>query len=101
MKRKTKFKNGLVEQIKQEEKEELLQEELKGKYNIEEDVVVVEKSNMIKFFTKTLAGFVRVMAGILLYLLAIVGLAALLFPESRSVLWEQALIVFRDILRMI
>lgn len=101
MKKSKKFKNGLVEQIKQEEKEELHQEELKEKYNIEEDIVVVEKSNMVKFLTKTIAGFVRVMAGILLYLLAIVGLAALLFPESRGVLWEQAKIVFQDILRMI
>lgn len=101
MKKSRKFKNGLVEQIKKEEKEELHQEELKEKYNIEEDVVVVEKSNMVKFFTKTVAGFVRVMAGILLYLLAIIGLASLLFPESRVVLWEQANRVLQDILRML
>lgn len=98
MKKRKKFKNGLVERIKQEEKKELHQEELKEKYNIEEDIVVVEKSNMVKFLTKMVAGFVRVMAGIFLYLFAIIGLAALLFPESRDVLWEQAKMVFQDIL---
>lgn len=62
---KRKFKNQLVEQMKQEEREKEHQESLKERYDIEEDVVVVEKTNTIKFLLKTVLGGARLIIAIL------------------------------------
>ena len=45
-----KYKRKLVADIEKQKTEEKIQSDLKDKYNIQDpDVVVVEKSNMIKF----------------------------------------------------
>lgn len=43
-----KFKQDIVKKVKEEVLQEKRQEALKEKYEIADDVVVVEKSNMIK-----------------------------------------------------
>ena len=83
---KRKFKNQLVEQMKQEEREKEHQESLKERYDIEEDVVVVEKTNTIKFLLKTMLGGARLIIAILVFILALIGLTALIYPDSRSCL---------------
>ena len=98
---KRKFKNQLVEQMKQEEREKEHQESLKERYDIEEDVVVVEKTNTIKFLLKTMLGGVRLIIAILVFILALIGLTALIYPDSRSLLIRQGLQVWQEFMRLL
>ena len=98
---KGKFKNQLVEQMKQEEKEKEHQESLKERYDIEEDVVVVEKTNTIKFLLKTMIGGTRLIIAILVFILALIGLTALIYPDSRGVLIRQGLQVWQEFIRLL
>lgn len=98
---KRKFKNQLVEQMKQEEKEKEHQESLKERYDIEEDVVVVEKTNTIKFLLKTMIGGARLIIAILVFILALIGLTALIYPDSRSLLMRQGLQVWQEFMRLL
>lgn len=98
---KRKFKNQLVEQMKQEEREKEHQESLKERYDIEEDVVVVEKNNTIKFLLKTMIGGARLIIAILVFILALIGLTALIYPDSRSLLIRQGLQVWQEFLRLL
>mgnify|MGYP006972053910 FL=1 len=98
---KRKFKNQLVEQMKQEEREKEHQESLKERYDIEEDVVVVEKTNTIKFLLKTMIGGARLIIAILVFILALIGLTALIYPDSRSLLIRQGLQVWQEFLRLL
>lgn len=98
---KRKFKNQLVEQMKQEEREKEHQESLKERYDIEEDVVVVEKTNTIKFLLKTVLGGARLIIAILVFILALIGLTALIYPDSRSLLIRQGLQVWQEFLRLL
>lgn len=98
---KRKFKNQLVEQMKQEEREKEHQESLKERYDIEEDVVVVEKTNTIKFLLKTMIGGARLIIAILVFILALIGLTALIYPDSRSLLIRQGLQVWQEFIRLL
>ena len=98
---KRKFKNQLVEQMKQEKKEKEHQESLKERYDIEEDVVVVEKTNTIKFLLKTMIGGARLIIAILVFILALIGLTALIYPDSRSLLIRQGLQVWQEFMRLL
>lgn len=98
---KRKFKNQLVEQMKQEEREKEHQESLKERYDIEEDVVVVEKTNTIKFLLKTMLGGARLIIAILVFILALIGLTALIYPDSRSLLIRQGLQVWQEFIRLL
>ena len=98
---KRKFKNQLVEQMKQEEREKEHQESLKERYDIEEDVVVVEKTNTIKFLLKTMLGGARLIIAILVFILALIGLTALIYPDSRSLLIRQGLQVWQEFLGLL
>lgn len=101
MRKSKKFRSSLVKQIREDEKERLHQEELKQKYDIKDNTVVVEKSNTIKFVTKTIIGLVRFLAALIVFLLAITGLAAILYPDSRNILIHQALQVYRELLELL
>lgn len=103
MKRKKgKFRKAMVGQVKKEEREQKDQEKLRGRYHVEqEDVIIVEKSNMFKFITRTAAGLVKMLAGLAAFLLAVVGLAALVYPGSRNALYEQAQQVWRELLLLL
>lgn len=101
MRKSKKFKSSLVKQIKEDEKERLHQEELKEKYDIKDNTVVVEKSNTIKFVTKTIIGLLRFLAALIVFLLAITGLAAILYPDSRNILLHQALQVYEELLELL
>lgn len=65
-------------------KEQQKQEKLREKYGIEEKVIVKETSNMGKFLIKTGAIAIRVIASIVIVILAAIGLIALAYPEIRS-----------------
>lgn len=101
MRKIKKFRSSLVKQIKEDEKERLHQEELKEKYDIKDNTVVVEKSNTVKFVTKTMIGLLRFLAALIVFLLAITGLAAVLYPDSRNILIHQALQVYEELLKLL
>ena len=84
-----------------EEREKEHQESLKERYDIEEDVVVVEKTNTIKFLLKTMLGGARLIIAILVFILALIGLTALIYPDSRSLLIRQGLQVWQEFLRLL
>lgn len=76
-----------MEAIEEEEVKHQEQERLHIKHNIEDEhIVVVEKSNMLKFFIKCTGAVLRTMATILLLCLAAVGLLCIIYPETRQAL---------------
>lgn len=84
-----KFNHVLVTGYRQQQEYKKKQLELKVKHHIDDpDVVVVEKNNMAKFTIKTLISVLRTTANILLVLLAIIGVLALIYPETRAGLLE-------------
>lgn len=54
-----KYKKGLVNEVKADIAYEKEQEKLKEKYNLDEDVVVVEKSNAYKFTVTVLINVIK------------------------------------------
>lgn len=57
---------------------------IKKRHHIEDcNVVVVEKSNMVKFLCRTTWELIRMAALISLFALSIIGAASLLYPEPR------------------
>ena len=87
--KKKRFNEGLLITGKKEKIAfEEGQKRIKRKHHIDnENVVVVEKTNTIKFLVKAAGNTVHVIAAVILIGLAIVGLAALLYPEPRSELF--------------
>lgn len=91
-----KYKRGLVKDIEEQWLFEKEQKELKKKHHIseQEDRIVVEKDNMTKFFIRTGGSLVRIAANICIGALAIIGLAALVYPAPRA----ELLVVWKTIL---
>lgn len=87
------FKKNIVEEAKRKNQEAKEQERLKEKYNIGQDVVVVEKSNTYKFTVKMLVNLIRTILTVILLVLAVIGLISLLYPAVRN----QLLIVLSDV----
>ena len=60
------------------------QNRLRKKHMIEDqNVVIVEKNNMIKFSITSIVGLIRLAASIMLVILASIGLICLIFDETR------------------
>ena len=91
-----KYKRGLVKDIEEQRLCEKEQKELKKKHHISEqdERIVVEKDNMTKFFIRTGGSLVRIAANICIGALAIIGLAALVYPAPRA----ELLVVWKTIL---
>lgn len=93
-----KYKRKLVADIEKQKTEEKIQSDLKDKYNIQDsDVVVVEKSNMIKFLIHLLTSLLRLLCVLAVFCLAVCGLLALVYPEPRTALIQ----VFSSILKQL
>lgn len=77
-------KQFLVAYEDQQEKEKQ-QQKLHLKHKIEdENVVVVEKSNLISFSVKSIVAIVHMAAGIAILILAAIGLLCLVYPDTRK-----------------
>lgn len=97
-----KFKGELVKQIREENEAQKEQIHLKEKYGMEkEDVVIIEKSNLAKFFVRTFARMIRIAANILIFVLAVTGLAALIYPVSRMELIRQTWNIYHELIRFL
>lgn len=87
----SKFSQGLVGRAREEEKDRATQRHLREKYqvNTDQDVLIVEKSSLVKYLLNMGVMVIRLMAGIILFLLALIGLAALIYPNTRAGLVYQ------------
>lgn len=85
-----KYKPNLKKKVREERAFQEKQNTLKEKYDIAQDteVVVVEKSNVLKFLIRTLGAIIRLAAIITLITLAFVGVVALVYPQPRAALFE-------------
>lgn len=88
--------------IRKKAKKRMVGEARQGRLRIEnglvdKDVVIVEKSNMVKFFVRTIAALIRTMAALAVTGFAFIGLAALVYPEPR----REIVIVFEEVIRQL
>lgn len=83
-----KYKESLVKKIRIEQEENQKQKKLQEKYGINENVRIVERNNMGKFVVKTIGKCIRIVAVIILFILAAIGLTALIYPEIRQELLQ-------------
>lgn len=74
---------------------------MKDKYKLDENVVIVEKSNTVKFLIKTGIALIRIAVAITIFLLAVIGLISLVYPDTRHELGRQGLQIYRDLLRLL
>ncbi|MFR4917111.1 MAG: hypothetical protein ACLUB7_13710 [Coprococcus phoceensis] len=80
-----KYKESLVKKIRIEQEENQKQKKLQEKYGIQnENVRIVERNNMGKFLVRTMGRCIRITALIMLFVLAAIGLIALIYPEIRQ-----------------
>lgn len=92
------MKKQFLAAIEEEAVKKQKQEELHAKHNIQDkEVIVVEKSNMIKFSVRSIVALVRLCATILLLFLAAVGLLCLIYPETREPLWDFLLLNYEQL----
>ena len=84
-----KFKKGFVAEYKNKKQQEAQENRIKQKHHItDENVVVVEKSNTLKFIIRILVLFLKTAAWITLIILAAVGILCLVYPETRWALFD-------------
>ena len=84
-----KFKKGFVSEYKNKKQQEAQENRIKQKHHIiDENVVVVEKSNTLKFIIRILVLFLKTAAWITLIILAAVGILCLVYPETRWALFD-------------
>lgn len=74
---------------------------MKEKYNLEEDVVVIEKNNTLKFLIKTAISLVKLVVTIAIFLLSVIGLTSLVYPATRHTLWIQGLHIYHDLVHLL
>lgn len=84
-----KFKSNLVNKIEEKRVFEEKQNVLKEKHGIgEENVIIVEKTNMVKFFIQTVIRVIKILATISILVLAAIGLLTIVYPELRNPFME-------------
>lgn len=80
-----KYKSGMIKEHEEKLEWQEHQEELKEKHNIEDDnVVVVEKDDKIKFFIRLLISFMKIIFTIVFIILAAIGVFCLIYPNTRD-----------------
>lgn len=81
----SKFKKKLVGDIRQEQETAIQQESLRQQHGIQdENVIVVEKSNMVKFMIRQLSAIIKFVATTMILVLAAIGLLSIIYPNIRS-----------------
>ena len=94
-----KYKKGLVKDIEEKKEFQKAQNRLKERHHIDqEEVIVVEKSNMTKFLIQTAGNIIRIIAGITVFAFAVIGMAAMIYPDPRMELIEISKKVIEELL---
>lgn len=97
-----KFKKTLVSAAKADLAQEQEQNSLRKKHHVEEEgLLIVERDNLLKFFVRCLASTIRIGATIFLFLLAAIGLVALVYPEVREVLFRVLYQIGQELFMML
>ena len=74
-----------MEAIEEQQEQERIQQRLHEKHDVlDENVIIVEKSNMLKFSVKSIAAILRLVATCIILFLATVGLLCIIYPETRQ-----------------
>lgn len=97
------IKLGLMKGIREEQEKQQEQQELREKYSVKENtenIMIVEKSNMGKFFVRTIATVIRLFFRIISVFFSFIGLAAIVYPVPRNALYEIGLNAIREILSL-
>lgn len=85
-----KFRRELVTEVKKEQESIKKQKKLREKYDVPDDVVIVEKTNTVKFFVNVTGSIVKIAVLIIIFLLTVTGIVSLIFPVSRNELIQSA-----------
>ena len=81
----SKFKKKLVQDIRNEQETAVKQEALRKQHGIQDEhVIIVEKSNMVKFTVRQITAIIKFVTTALLLTLAAIGLLSLIYPNIRS-----------------
>jgi hypothetical protein len=75
--------------VREEQEYQKEQQRLHRKHDeIDPDAVIVEKVNMLKFLLSYFRGIAKALSGVVLILLAAIGVLALLYPAPRGEVME-------------
>ena len=85
----SKFLVGVKEDIKYKQTQRTLQK----KYNLDENVKVIEKNNFLKTIINTIFTVIKIISTIILLTLAVIGLLCIIYPGTR----EQLILILNDI----
>lgn len=87
-----------LEAYEEEAAKQQEQKRLHTKHDIkDENVIVVEKSNMIKFSIRSIGVVIRAGATMVLLCLAAIGLLCLIYPETRLPLQDVIVQIFNQL----
>lgn len=92
-----KFSDGLVSSAKKAAQEQQKQENLRKKYNVSDDVKIIEKNNVFKFTVRAIFEIIKTIATIILCFLALVGILSIVYPDTRTILFS----IFMEILNQV
>ena len=97
-----KFKKGFVSEYNDNREKEAETNQLKKKHHItDENVIIVEKSNTIKFMIRVILLIIKTAAWIALVTLAAVGILCLIFPDTRTALQADIALIFTGTMNLI
>lgn len=96
-----KYKKGLVGDIKKEKQEAAKQAELRTKYHADDNVIIKEKTNALKFVLQLCINGIRLLIQIFIILMATVGCLSILYPDVRAPLLEILMHIFEEIVGFI
>lgn len=97
-----KFKKGFVTDFEEQKREEEQQQELRQKYDVEDDKVVkVVKLTPGQYAIETIGKVIRKTALAMSVILAGVGVLALVYPAPRQEMWKILQDIFHQIMGFI
>lgn len=92
------LKMSMAKKAKRRKEAEVRQGRLKKEHGLmDQEVVIVEKSHILKFLIRVLADAVRTIAAVIIAGLAFLGIAALVYPGPR----RELFLIWLDILRQL
>ena len=97
-----KFKKGFTAEYNQRIQQQTEENRIKEKHHItDKNVVIVEKTNTLKFIIRIMVLLFKTAAWITLIILAAVGILCLIYPETRTELFHILSGVFEGTKAMI
>lgn len=96
-------KSRLIKKARESKNKNVRQAELKSELDLREneDILIVEKSNMMKFMINVAGSIICLVADISIITFSVIGLAAVLFPNPRQemlILLNQLLLDIRNLI---